>query len=69
MTKDINTRWILMYKPIERMFKEYSSLTRFMYKNRREVDRAKDVLFRMKNLETLLMLYGIFSMLYEINLL
>lgn len=40
-----------------------------MYKNKGELDRAKDVLFWMINLETLLMLCGLFPMLYKLKLL
>jgi len=39
-----------------------------MYKNKREVDKAKYLLFCMRNLDTLLMLCGVFPMLYEMNL-
>ena len=45
LLKDIDTRWISLFIPIERVFKEYKSLTRYMYVNRKIIDRAKDMLY------------------------
>ena len=40
-----------------------------MYENRYNVDKAQDLLFRLTNIETLLTLAGILSMLHEMNVL
>lgn len=69
LLKDIDTRWISLFRPIERVFKKYKSLTGYMYMNTKVIDRAKDVLYRLQDFETLFTLCGILSILYEVNLL
>ena len=67
LLKDVETRWISLYEPACRVREEYPSLVGFMHKYRHEVDRARDLLFRLTDLETLLTLVGILPMLKEIN--
>jgi len=67
MLKHVDTRWISMFKPAERVFEQYKFLTGFFYQNRRVVDRAKDLLYRMTKLETLLIFCEMIPMLYEMN--
>lgn len=64
MLKHVATRWISMFKPVERVFEQYKILTSFFYQNRRVVDRAKDLLYRMIELEILLILCRMIPMLY-----
>ena len=56
-----------MFKPAERVFEQYKFLIGFFYQNRRVVDRAKDLLHCMIELETMLILCGMIPMLYEMN--
>jgi len=67
MLKHVENRWISMFKPIEGVFEQYKFLTGFLYQNRRDVDRAKDLLYHMINLEILLILYEMIPMLFEMN--
>ena len=67
--KDIDTRWISLTRPSQRLFSEFKSLVGFIYENRCNVDKAQDLLFRLTDIETLLTLAGILPMLHEMNVL
>ena len=56
-----------MQGPTERLFSEYKSLVGVMYENRCNVDKARDLLFQLTDIETLLTLDGIIPMLNEMN--
>ena len=43
--KDVDTRWILLNGPTQRLFSEFKSLVGVMYENCYNVDKAQDILF------------------------
>jgi hypothetical protein len=69
LLKDVDTRWISLNGPAQRLFSEYQSLVGVMYEHRFSVDKAQDLLFRLTDIETLLTLVGILPMLDEMNVL
>jgi hypothetical protein len=56
-------------RPTQSLFSEYQSLVGVMYEHRFSVDKSQDPLFRLTDIETLLTLVGILSMLDEMNVL
>ena len=48
--KDVDTIWISMYEPSCIIFDKYPSLIGFMYKYRRDVDKAKDQLCHLTDI-------------------
>jgi hypothetical protein len=69
LLKDVDTRWISLNGPAQRLFSEYQSLVGVMYEHRFSVDKSQDILFRLTDIETLLTLVGILPMLDEMNVL
>ena len=67
LLKDVDTRWISLKGPAQRLFDEYASLVGVMYEHRSSVEKAKTLLFELTNIETLLTLAGILPMLHEMN--
>lgn len=51
-----------MQGPAQRLFSEYKSLVGVMYENRYNVDKARDTLFQLTDIKTLLTLVGILPM-------
>ena len=45
LLKDVDTRWISLNGPAQRLFSEFKSLVGLMYENRYNVDKAQDPLF------------------------
>ena len=41
---DVDTRWISLNGPAQRLFSEFKSLVELMYENRYNVDKAQDLL-------------------------
>ena len=69
LLKDVDTRWISLNGPAQRLFSEYKSLVGVMYEHRFSVDKDRDLLFRLTDIETLLTLAGILHLLHEMNVL
>ena len=69
LLKDVDTRWISLNGPAQRLFSEYKSLVRVMYQHRFSVDKAQDLLFRLIDIKTLLTLVRILPLLHEMNVL
>jgi hypothetical protein len=69
LLNDVDTRWISLNGPAQRLFSEYQSLVGVMYEHRFGVDKAQDLVFRLTDIETLLTLVGILPMLDEKNVL
>ena len=69
LLKDVDTRWISLNGPAQRLFSEYKSLVGVMYELRFSVDKAQDLLFQLNDIETLLTLARIFCLLHEMNVL
>ena len=70
LLKDVDTRWIFSDGPSHRVFFEYQSLIGLMYKNQdnAENQRCGDLLWRLSNIETLLILASLLPMLEEMRL-
>eukprot|EP01018_Ginkgo_biloba_P020839 Gb_12925 [translate_table: standard] len=69
LLKDVDTRWISLNGPAQRVFYEYLSLVGLMHEHCFSVDKSQDLLFRLTDLETLLTLCGLLPMLHEMNIL
>jgi hypothetical protein len=65
----VDTIWISLNGPTQRLFSEYQSLVGVMHEHHFSVYRTQDLLFRLTDIETLLTLVGILSMLDEMNVL
>jgi len=59
LLKDVDTRWISLNGPTQRLFNEFKYLVGLMYENHYTVDKAQDLLSRLTNIETLFTLAGI----------
>lgn len=67
LLNDVDTRWISLKGPAQRLFDEYASLVGVMYEHHSSVDKSKTLLFQLADIKTLLTLAGILPMLYEMN--
>ena len=67
LLKYVDTRWISLKGPAEKLFNEYASLVGLMYEHRSSVEKSQTLLFLLTNIETLLTLAGIIPMLHEMN--
>ena len=65
--KDVDTRWISLKEPTERLFNEYPSLVGVMYEHRSSVEKTQTLLFLLTDIKTLLTLAGIIPVLHEMN--
>ena len=52
--KYVNTIWISLNGPAQRLFSEYKSLVGVLHEHRFSVDKVQDLLFRLTDIETLL---------------
>ena len=67
LLEDVDTRWISLKGPIERLYDEYESLVGVMYEYCSSVEKTQTLLFLLIDIETLLTLDGILPMLHEMN--
>ena len=65
--KDVETRWISLHGPAERVLAEYQSLIGVLYEQRLTVDRAPDLLNKLSDIENLLTLASLLPMLDLMN--
>ena len=54
--KYVNTIWISLNGPAQRLFSDYQSLVWVMYEHRFSIDKAQYILFILIDIETLLTL-------------
>ena len=59
LLKYVDTICISLNGPAQRLFSEHKSLVGVMYEHRFSVDKDRDIVFRLTNIETLLTLVGI----------
>ena len=45
LLKDVDTRWISLNRPAQRLFSEFKSLVGLIYENHDNVDKDQDLLF------------------------
>lgn len=67
LLKDVDTKWISLWGPIERVFSKYKSLIRLTYEQWESVDNSSKNLHRLSDVEKLLTLASIIPLLNEIN--
>lgn len=67
LLKDVDTRWISLKGPAQRLFDEYASLVGVMYEHRLSVEKAQTLLFLFTDIETYLTLAGVLPLLHEMN--
>lgn len=65
--KHVEMRWISLCEVVVKVLEEYKSLVRFMWQNRKQVDKGKGFLYQLTYLEILLTLVRILSMMDELN--
>lgn len=58
-----------MYGPVQRVFNEYPSLVGLMDMHAGDVERAEELLYRLRDAETLFTLCGMLPLLEEMNVL
>lgn len=67
--KDVETRWISLHGPAERVLVEYQSLIGVLYEQHLIVDRAPNLLNKLSDIDNLLTLASLLPMLDLMNIL